>query len=161
MFGPRFPRDFGDAAPSIWQNAIQSLKDYEIARGFRRLAAHGSASPPTLPQFVKACKEVGDSEGPANPPRVPALPEPDFCKWKAFANNCMFKFLTEMKNGQWKRPPVTDPNLLQALIAEKNRVAEDYKLIASECEVTDAEFVKTCLRRLEEVFTKFHERKAA
>ena len=145
MYGPRFLRDYGEQPSQIWRSAIQGLNDHEIARGFRRLAAHGSASPPTLPQFTKACKQVGEEDGPSRPINQPQLPQPDFCPWKAFANRCLFGFLTKNTG------PLVDEKTLAKLVKAKNEITETYKSIASECEVSDDEFVKTCNKTFREI----------
>lgn len=139
MYGSRHSRDFGESVPDIWRQAIAGLNHFEIERGLRRLTASGSGSPPTLPQFMKACKQSGDDEGTLRPsmPQLTAPDLPNFCKWRAFGNRVLFSFLCET-------PARATDDSLQAMIAEKNRIAEQYKLIATECEVSDEEFVKVC-----------------
>lgn len=77
MYGTRLARDFGESVPEVWKQAISTLKRYEIDRGLRRLTTGGSGSPPTLPQFMKACKMTGDDEGTLRPASTfQALPKP-------------------------------------------------------------------------------------
>lgn len=55
---------------------IGRLKDHELERGMRRLMYSGAAAPPSLPQFVRLCRTVGDAPDLDEGPRVPALPKP-------------------------------------------------------------------------------------
>lgn len=67
-------RKFGPTPPPEWVAMIGRLKDHELERGMRRLVYSGAAAPPSLPQFVRLCRTVGDAPDVDDGPRVPALP---------------------------------------------------------------------------------------
>jgi len=69
-------RRFGPTPPPEWVAMIGRLKDHELERGMRRLMYSGAAAPPSLPQFVRLCRTVGDAPDVDEGPRVPALPRP-------------------------------------------------------------------------------------
>lgn len=143
-FGPRFLRDYGNQAPPVWANAIRNLNDHEIAKGFRRLLMHGSASSPTLPQFVKACRMGGDIDGESRP-AVTALPDNRFFdEFKLIANQEILKFLVA-KGG-------VDMRLLPALIEAKNLVAKQYLDISTVDKVGESEVREQVKKALAKVW---------
>lgn len=125
MYGVRHTRDFGESVPDVWRQAIQNLKQHEIERGIRRLTSGGSSSPPTLPQFVKACKTIGEDEGPSNPGPHLALPAPKVHPIAAHAQKCLLAWL-------YHRKQETSESELQDLIREKNRIVDQYVQIQTE-----------------------------
>jgi len=149
-FGPRFLRDYGNVAPPIWADAIRSLKPHEIARGFRRLALHGSASSPTLPQFMKACKTVGEMtdqrgnvlvEGDAPRPNLQRLPnkqETDL--YQQWGQSSIAKFLV--------RPNVRilSDDELAGLRTVRDRLVAQYREIGREETVMQDEFLKAAFK---------------
>lgn len=58
-------------------SAIASLSDYQLAQGMRRIVNGGKTTPPSLPEFMKACRTVGHDDAFDDGPRMPALPPPD------------------------------------------------------------------------------------
>jgi hypothetical protein len=56
-------RRYGDTAPAEWEAMIGNLKDYELERGMRRLVYSGKTAPPSLPEFLRLCRTVGDADG--------------------------------------------------------------------------------------------------
>lgn len=132
MYGTRLTRDFGESVPEPWKQAIASLKRHEIDRGLRRLTAGGSGSPPTLPQFMKACKTIGEEEGPSRPATKPQLPAPEIDNFTRAANHWMFNYL---------RQRTTSRAALKDMIAEKNRLVMQYRSIDTVDRVTDKEFL--------------------
>jgi len=152
-FGPRFLRDFGSTAPQIWQDAIRSLKDHEIARGFRRLALHGSASSPTLPQFVKACKTVGEMtdqrgnvlvEGESARPALPRLPnkqETDI--YQQWGQSSIAKFLVR------SNVRCLSDDELAGLCTVRDRLVAQFREIGTEEKVQPEEFLKAAFKAYE------------
>ena len=132
-FGPRFLRDFGKEAPPIWSSAIAKLNDIEIARGFRRLSTRGLSSPPTLPQFMKACQEIGDNEGEMRPRQTyQALPNPDNRdKYDRFADHLFLNYLMR-KQG-------CDLVVLPQLLNIKRQTTQIYREIGQEEQVEPKE----------------------
>lgn len=126
MYGNRLTRDFGDSAPSIWANSIRSLRDYELARGLRNLLNTGSGSPPTLPQFMKACRQA-ETDGPErNHSPQTSLPKSEFGEaiW-AHAQKCLLAYLM-------KRPVKTTEAELEVFIAEKNKLVTIYREVLTD-----------------------------
>ena len=75
---------------------LSRLKDFEIDRGVRRLAYSGKAHVPSLPEFTKLCRMVGDDSVDEGPQRL-ALPSPDTFvgdQWDLIANQRLLKFIT-------------------------------------------------------------------
>lgn len=114
MYGARLTRDFGDSVPDPWRSTIKTLSDAEIQRGLRRLTIAGSGSTPTLPQFVKACREFGDDEGQVRPAST-YLPAPDYDHFHRFGQKQFFKFLLTHD---------TTPAQLPELIRRKNEIID-------------------------------------
>lgn len=114
MYGNRLTRDFGDSVPDPWRSAIGTLSDSQVQRGLRRLTVAGSASTPTLPQFVKACRDLGDDEGQTRPAST-YLPAPDYDHFHRFGQRQFFKFL-------WTHD--TTPAQLPMLIQRKNEIID-------------------------------------
>jgi hypothetical protein len=132
MYGPRFLRDYGDRAPPPWQSAIRSIPDRELKRGFRRLTAAGSGSVPTLPQFVKACKAIGDDDGepgPAIPYKSPTGGNDEF---DSCGNYALLRHLLAVK----QQP---DEEALQRLVDTKNRMVKDFRGMNREADVSGEE----------------------
>lgn len=90
-------RKFGNTAPPEWATVIGSLKDYELQRGIRRLTFSGKPHVPSLPEFLKLCREVGGDEH-ADENRRPLLPPPDIPgmdDWEACANRHLLAFVLQ------------------------------------------------------------------
>lgn len=127
MYGVRLTRDFGESVPDVWRQAIATLPRHEIERGLRRLTIGGSGSPPTLPQFVRACKTVGDDE--LRQPNQAALPEKDLRdNFERFADHLFLNYLRR-KGG------VAD-SLLPLLLVVKRELTDSFREIHSEDPVT-------------------------
>jgi hypothetical protein len=58
MHGARFLKEFGSAPNESWTRTIAALSDRQIVRGLSNLAEDGLQHPPTLGQFVAACKRL-------------------------------------------------------------------------------------------------------
>lgn len=118
MYGNRFTREYGDSAPETWARTIKSLRDYELTRGLRRLLSFGSGSPPTLPQFVKACRAV-DPDDVVRPGNTAKLPPPNIDHYDAFGSRMLFTFLLG-KQG-------TSEAALHRMIARKNKIIAEVR----------------------------------
>lgn len=134
MYGTRFVRDYGESAPEAWSNVIGALKEHELAAGLRSLLSLGSGSPPTLPQFVKACRAANEHDGAErnhSPDRT--LPRPEYMeKFHAHGQKCLFAYL-------WQRGSASEDSL-RSMIVKKNNLVCDYRTIGEEEEITGAEF---------------------
>jgi hypothetical protein len=141
MYGTRHTRDFGESVPDVWKQAILGLKRHEIEKGLRRLTANGSGSPPTLPQFMKACKEVGDDNGTLRPMATAELGEIDNRDtFDRFADHLFLNYLRR-ENGVAKE-------LLPKLLVVKRQVTEDFRGIHSEDHVKAEEMRDSFFKRM-------------
>ena len=87
MFGgDSLARKFGEAPPEDWARLLGRLSEHELSRGLRRLAGSGRAHVPTLPEFLRMCREVG---GDYADDAQKALPSPASMRGepKQFADN--------------------------------------------------------------------------
>ncbi len=70
-------RKYGQSIPDEWIAMLSRLDAYQIQRGVRMLAYSGKQNVPSLPEFVKLCR---DAEHDRETTSQPALPNPD--KWQ-------------------------------------------------------------------------------
>jgi len=129
MYGVRHTKDYGESVPDVWRQAIETLTEHEINRGLRRLTKDGNAYPPTLPQFMKACKSIGD-DGPANPGAYVGIEDSRFDPYHCHAQRVMCWYLLNRKIQQ---------SMLSALIRAKNIIVDQYRLIGKEEKVDGKE----------------------
>lgn len=139
MYGSRFTRDFGDSAPDTWAATIRSLRDVELRRGLENLLAAGSGSPPTLPQFRKACKQADESGGmDRNHSPQKSLPKPEYGEpVHAHAQRCLFAYL-------WDKGGASDV-ALKAMIDAKNRIVLQFRDILADDPALTGTDIKTAL----------------
>lgn len=123
-FGDSLIRKFDETPPQEWIAAINSLNDYQLQQGMRRMLFSGKAHPPALPEFVKLCRTVGhlddipDQRPVANLPRIGH--DDAFDKWDIAANNRLLSYvLTQGTKHRYFDPPQT-----RILVALKNRWAD-------------------------------------
>lgn len=57
-------RKFGESPPMEWVSALAGLNDAQMQNGLRQLVKGGSAHVPTLPEFLKACREAREFQTP-------------------------------------------------------------------------------------------------
>ena len=139
MFGSRFTREYGDSAPETWRRTIESLKDFELARGLRRLLQQGSGSPPTLPQFVKACRAADPDD--VVRPAATFLPPPVMDSIAAFGNRVLLGYLMDPRR---KNPSETS---LQRMVEAKNRIIDDFRQIEREDPTVKSDEINAALTR--------------
>lgn len=127
MFGgDAVERKFGKAPPPEWEAVVSMLKDFEIDRGMRRLVYSGKGHVPTLPEFVKLCRTIGNDDFDEGPPKLAALPNPDDAKydqWDIAANRHLFNFV--MLQGSKRR--YFDATQTRILVGFKNAWARDMR----------------------------------
>lgn len=89
MFGgDAVERKFGPKPPPEWVGMLARLNDLQIDRGIRRLAYSGKPHVPSLPEFTKLCRAIGDDVDEGDRPQR-ALPKPEdveWCPWDMVAN---------------------------------------------------------------------------
>lgn len=97
MFGAEsVERKYGKTIPPEWKAMLGRLKELEVDRGIRRLAYSGKPHVPSLPEFVKLCRTIGDSSIDEGPRSAAALPAPanDDDPWLTAANQHLLKYIT-------------------------------------------------------------------
>lgn len=93
MFGAdAVERKFGRQIPVEWLAMCGKLPEHQIQRGIRQLAYSGKAHVPSLPEFVKLCR---DAEHDFRPP-VPhdALAGPEMDGWEMLGNRRLLRYIT-------------------------------------------------------------------
>lgn len=127
MYGGRLTRDLGESVPETWRRTISSLKDFEIQRGLARLLKGGQASAPSLPQFVKACKMIGEDDGPSAPTNANTLPPPDYDVYHSHGQRCLMKYLfTAGAAGDAQ---------LKKMLSAKDKIITDFRAMAADGEI--------------------------
>lgn len=129
MFGAdALERKYGREIPHEWAAMCTRLNDYQIQRGIRQLAYSGKAHVPSLPEFVKLCR---DAEHDVRPPRVhPALTGQGSQEdpWGWLANRRLLKHITTVIPANPQRyGPRRTPEFGRAvsiLVAFKNQWAD-------------------------------------
>lgn len=87
-------RKYGQAIPDEWDAMCSRLSVFQIQRGIRMLAYSGKQNVPSLPEFVKLCR---DAEHDREVNNQPALPNPDNFKgdgWDVSANLHLLGYIT-------------------------------------------------------------------
>lgn len=140
--GDSLERRYGPRAPDEWVVMIGRLKDHELERGLRRLVYGGAKHVPTLPEFVKLCRTIGQAEGVEDAPQRIALPAPTGPQvdgWETRANLLLLKHISTRlareprRYGDYRISRVTmgaapDPNMaarVEILIRAKSLWALD------------------------------------
>jgi hypothetical protein len=82
MFGAEtLSRKYGDRPPEEWVKVVGKLRRPEFERGLRRMLHSGKPHIPTLPEFLRLCREVGGDDSGGNPEPLklsaPLQPPPD------------------------------------------------------------------------------------
>jgi hypothetical protein len=126
MYGNKFTAAYGESPSQMWTVTIAGFKDFEIERGLRKLLFKGSGTPPTLPQFVSACKYSEEEDTPAstrlNAPRIASqYDEPIWCH----GQKCLFTYL-------WISSRKYTEDELQELIQIKNKLVNDFRQVFAE-----------------------------
>ena len=135
LFGEALLRKVGAEHPQEWETGIGYLTDAQIDRGFRRLVFGWKGAPPSLPEFVRICRSVGDDsmeEGPQ--PHLIALPAADerkFDGWDITANNRFWKYITKRLTDEpraWGAPGSTrQVDATRIAVGYKNAWAQDMR----------------------------------
>lgn len=91
-------RKFGKSPPAEWAGLLRTVNDFELQRGIRRMSFSGKSHIPTLPEFLRMCREVGgeqfsDADAKAIPPshQLEQKPQP---RWMREANLHLLAHIT-------------------------------------------------------------------
>ncbi len=172
-------RKFGEEPPDEWIEAISSLSDFQIRRGFKRFQYDWKGSgAPNLPDFVRYCRAIGDDAPDDGQPRriaVPVLEGPKLDGWDISANMRFFKYITHRLTEQpraWGAPKSTQQaEATRLAVAYKNAWAQDMResdemdtvtgeIIRVPEEKQEMEFAE-CMRRAEADIATYIAGKAA
>lgn len=79
---------------------VESLPDYQLERGMRRLVYGGKGHVPTLPEFIKLCRDVGGVGDQDEGPRavVPQIAPPVDRPWLRDGNLRLLAYITQAKS---------------------------------------------------------------
>lgn len=129
MFGAEaLARKYGDSPPPEWRVSLDRLKDFELERGMRRLVYSGKPHIPSLPEFLRLCREVGgDDHASADARQMPPsrqLAQQPVPRWSEQAN---IHLLGHISRQARKRVYYATQELIQPLIEAKNAWAEDMR----------------------------------
>lgn len=109
-------RKFGESPPMEWVSALSAMNDAQMQNGLQQLAKAGSAHLPTLPEFLKACRESREFASP-----IPQVTDSRFDPWDIAANHHFLAYLRRCwANGRTFTAPET-----QVLVTWKNAWARD------------------------------------
>lgn len=108
-FGDALQRKYpGKEPPTEWVLQLASLRQEYIDRAFRRMMSAGLSQPPTLPQFMRFARAVGDdNDTEALPQPTQALPGPPIAPWVVQGNLWLLAYVRAQlaENPQrWGRP---------------------------------------------------------
>lgn len=124
MFGAdAVERKYGRVIPDEWTAMLTRLNDYQVQRGIRQLAYSGKPHVPSLPEFVKLCR---DSEHDIRPPvEHPAIAAPEWDRWLLAGNRRLMRYITTkipedlQRYGHREEPGFATS--INTLVAMKNR----------------------------------------
>lgn len=128
MFGAdAVERKYGRTIPEEWPAMLSRLNEFQIQRGVRMLAYSGKQHVPSLPEFVKLCR---DAEHDREVNDRPALPNPDGWKgdhWDSEANLHLLGVVTRAVRDRRK----LDERATRILVRFKNLWARQMRLTAT------------------------------
>jgi hypothetical protein len=178
FFGDGLVRKFGEEPPEEWIEAIAELNDFQLRRGFKRFTFSWKGGVPSLPDFVRYCRAIGDDapdEGPQKYVPTPQIEGPKFDGWDISGNMRFWKYITHrlMENYRPWGAPWTEEHAECTRIAVryKNAWAQDMreseKMDTSTGEVirlSEQEQMRLfaeCMKRAEDDIVVYRQRKAA
>lgn len=133
MFGSdAVARKFGETPPPEWAAALSRLSEIEVERGLRRLVYSGASHVPTLPEFMKLARTVGDSHEFGEPQSRQALPAPQYAgdAWEITANGHLLAFILA-EWGRLKLSPTENRRATEIAVTAKKLWAADMRELAA------------------------------
>lgn len=188
MFGrDAVARKYGEGIPEEWAAMLARLNEFQVQRGVRMLAYSGKSNVPSLPEFVKLCR---DAEHDREVNDRAALPNPDGWQgdeWDEAANRHLLGYITRHVSANPERygkgratgvamahPRVpgnhnadASPEFVacvQVLVGYKNGWAQDMREESAGAGVPierQQAYWAECMRRAEEQITQLRESYAA
>lgn len=133
LFGEALLRKFGAEPPQEWETALGYLNDAQVERGFRRFVFGWKGGPPSLPDFVRMCRAIGDDsmdEGP-RPLVLPTPPANTYDGWDLTGNNRFMNYVKKRLSEHpraWGRPAsAQQADATRIAVAYKNAWAQDMR----------------------------------
>lgn len=118
-------RKFGQVAPAAWADLLASMNDFQFARGLKRLPLVGKPHVPSLPEFLRLCRDTG-GVGDIDEPYVPAARQvegPKLRPWQMVGNRHLLSYIRAMTPGRPRRYIGDGPT--GCLVAMKNAWVAD------------------------------------
>lgn len=93
--GESLARKYGDEPPREWVEMCWRLNDFQLERGLRRVVYSGLRAPPSLPEFVRLCRDSGGvgeiDEGPRE--TLAQLAAPVWDPWLLEGNKHLLNYI--------------------------------------------------------------------
>lgn len=86
-------RKYGEEVPEEWHAMLGKLSEFQVSRGVRMLAYSGKTHVPSLPEFVKLCRDAEHDREFQSKPALPS-PEDETDRWTVAANRQLMRYLT-------------------------------------------------------------------
>lgn len=132
--GETLKRRYGPTPPEAWREVVNSLPQRELVRAVRRLTHGGNPHLPTLPEFVKLAKGVGEDFESAKP--MDALPNPNSAgtwdPWALKGNEHLMGYVTRNYRRFGGISPAEGEFITRTLVVAKNRWVETMLLADEE-----------------------------
>lgn len=109
-FGDALLRKFGKEPPEEWIAGLGMLTASQHERGLRRIVFGWKGGPPSLPDFMRLCRSIGNDEFDDGKPALPMLAGPETWTgdaWDAAASRYLMGYIaTRMRTDPkcWGRP---------------------------------------------------------
>lgn len=128
-FGDALLRKFGKTPPAEWVGGINMLNDAQLERGLRRLVFGGKGHPPSLPEFVRVCRAIGNDEFEEGRDELPKLTHEDSFKgdaWDMVGNRYLMGHIAKlMKNDPKCLGRTASAKLIQAPLKDLQELGVD------------------------------------
>lgn len=144
MFGSRFFESYGPKPSKSWIDACKDLRNDQVKGALNRIRNSGGPHPPSLPEFIALARNIAVQQ-----PHY-ELEKPPLDVLACHGNRCLYVFLMN-KNAGASRPA------LAAMVAEKDRVIEQYRSVTQEDPTASLEIRD----KLMEVFERLYEPRTA
>jgi hypothetical protein len=121
-------RKFGKNPPREWVGLLRTLNDFELQRGLKRLAFCGKGHVPTLPEFLRMCREVASDQYPDEQrqplPQSHQLNSRQDARWEREGNIHLLSYVTEQSK---HKIFYTEQDVVTPLLEAKAAWAEDMR----------------------------------
>jgi hypothetical protein len=128
-FGDALLRKFGAEPPNEWSAVLGAVTAAQLERGMRRLVFGWKGGPPTLPDFMRLCRTVGNDEFDDGQPPPLQLTGPDTFAgdvWDIAANRYLLGHIAKRMSANPKmygKPASYEA--MQASVADLNQLGLD------------------------------------